>query len=87
MWIEPVQIVYGYPKHQACAQAADGKIRLGGCVIAEEWPEFASPERDGPLPSTHEQLRGESERRAQAWQAEWHLFAYDPSPKPGSRIH
>ena len=86
-WIEPVPIVYRYPARDALAEAAAAKIRLGECVTSEDSPEFASPERDAPLPSTHEQLRGESERRAQAWQADWDVLAYDPSRKPRSRIH
>lgn len=48
--IEPVPIVYGLPTREAWLEAQSGRIRLGGCVIGDESPDYACPACDALLP-------------------------------------
>ena len=48
--IQPVPIVYGLPTREAWLEAQSGRIRLGGCVIGDESPDYACPECDALLP-------------------------------------
>lgn len=52
--IQPVPIVYGYPAPEAMREADAGRIRLGGCMIGDESPEFECPACGGPLPFSSE---------------------------------
>jgi hypothetical protein len=52
--IEPVPILYGYPTPEAFEEAEAGRIRLGGCMIGAESPEFECPACGGPLPFASE---------------------------------
>jgi hypothetical protein len=46
----PTPIVYGYPSIEMFESADRGEIRLGGCVIGDESPEFECPECGAALP-------------------------------------
>ncbi len=48
--IQPVPVLYGYPTHEAFEAAERGEIRLGGCVVGDESPDYACPTCDGFLP-------------------------------------
>ena len=48
--IEPVPMVYGLPTRETWLEAQSGRIRLGGCVIGDESPDYACPECDALLP-------------------------------------
>jgi hypothetical protein len=56
--IQPVPIVYGYPTPEAFAEADAGHIRLGGCMIGDESPEFECPACGGALPFASKPRRG-----------------------------
>lgn len=47
---EAVEIVYGYPTHETFEAAERGALRLGGCVIGPESPDYECGECDIPLP-------------------------------------
>ena len=53
--VKPVPIVYGYPGPEMVEQAERGEIRLGGCVVGEESPDYASPVCDALLPYVNEE--------------------------------
>jgi hypothetical protein len=55
--IQPVPILYGYPTQEAFAEADAGRIRLGGCMIGNESPEFECPACGGALPFVSEARR------------------------------
>ena len=48
--ITPVPILYGYPSNEAFEASMRGEIRLGGCVVGEESPDYACPACDALLP-------------------------------------
>lgn len=48
--IVPVPIVYGYPSMEMVDDAEAGKLRLGGCIVGPESPDYACPECDAVLP-------------------------------------
>jgi rubrerythrin len=48
--IVPVPIVYGYPSPELFLEADAGKVKLGGCIVGDESPDFACPACDAPLP-------------------------------------
>ncbi len=50
--------MYGYPTPEAFAEADAGSIRLGGCMIGPESPEFECPACGGALPFVSEPPRG-----------------------------
>ena len=52
--IEPLPILYGYPTPEAFAEAEAGRIRLGGCMVGEESPEFECPACGAALPFSSE---------------------------------
>ncbi len=54
--VKPVPIVYGYPSDELFADAEAGKVRLGGCVVDAESPDYACPECDALLPYVNEEL-------------------------------
>ncbi len=60
--IRPVPIVYGMPGAELWAEAEAGRVRLGGCVVEPESPDFACPACDAPLPWV-DPARLERERR------------------------
>jgi hypothetical protein len=47
---DPVRIVYGYPSPETFAASERGEVRLGGCVVGPESPEFACRACDAELP-------------------------------------
>ena len=48
--IDPLPIVYGYPTRETWLEAQSGRIRLGGCVIGDESPDYVCPACDALLP-------------------------------------
>jgi hypothetical protein len=48
--ITPTPIVYGYPSGEMFESAERGEIRLGGCIIGDESPEFECPQCHASLP-------------------------------------
>ena len=52
--VKPVPIVYGLPGVDLWEQAQRGDVRLGGCVIGDESPDYACPNCDAPLPYVDE---------------------------------
>ena len=38
--VEAIRIEYGYPSHEMAEAEERGEIRLGGCVIGPESPDF-----------------------------------------------
>lgn len=48
--IQPVPILYGFPTYEAFEASERGEIRLGGCIVGDEDPEFACPACDALLP-------------------------------------
>ena len=42
--------MYGYPTPEAFHEADAGRIRLGGCMVGDESPEFECPACGGALP-------------------------------------
>jgi len=50
--VTPLRIVYGYPTGETFERAARGEIRLGGCVVGFEDPEFCCPACGAFLPWT-----------------------------------
>lgn len=48
--IRPVPIVYGYPGVDLWEEAKASKVRLGGCIVGPESPDYACPECDALLP-------------------------------------
>ena len=48
--IRPVPIVYGLPDSKLMVDAEAGRIRLGGCIVGAESPDYACPECEAPLP-------------------------------------
>jgi predicted RNA-binding Zn-ribbon protein involved in translation (DUF1610 family) len=48
--IIPTPIRYGYPSVDMFLEAEAGSIRLGGCMVGPESPEFACPACDALLP-------------------------------------
>ena len=55
--VEPVPILYGYPTPEAMQEADAGRIRLGGCMVGAESPEFVCPACDAALPFASEPRR------------------------------
>lgn len=55
--IDPVPVVYGYPTPETFAEAEAGRVRLGGCVIEPEAPDFRCPICDAALPMVAESWR------------------------------
>ncbi len=55
--IQPVPILYGYPSPEMFADAEARRIRLGGCMIGDESPEFECPACGGALPFVSEPRR------------------------------
>jgi len=41
--IEPLPIVYGFPSPDLFEAAEAGRVRLGGCLVGDEAPDFACP--------------------------------------------
>ncbi len=48
--IEPMPILYGLPGPEMVLGAQAGKIRLGGCIVEPESPDYVCPECDAALP-------------------------------------
>ncbi len=48
--IDPVPVVYGYPTRETFAEAEAGRVRLGGCLIEPEAPDYRCPICDAALP-------------------------------------
>ncbi len=46
----PVPVVYGYPSSEMFEAYERGEIRLGGCVVEDESPEFECPSCHAALP-------------------------------------
>ena len=53
-WVKPVPIVYGYPSAELFEQAERGELRLGGCMIGDESPDYACSACDALLPYVNE---------------------------------
>jgi hypothetical protein len=47
--IVPVPIAYGYPSPEMFEDADAGRVRLGGCVITGDDPQWACPACEAPL--------------------------------------
>ncbi|MEX1336714.1 MAG: hypothetical protein AB1Z66_15585 [Candidatus Limnocylindrales bacterium] len=41
--VVPLPIVYGYPSPELFEEAAAGRVRIGGCVISGDDPEYECP--------------------------------------------
>ena len=48
--IRRVPILYGEATYEAFLEAEAGRIRLGGCMVGDESPEFECPACGGALP-------------------------------------
>ena len=48
--IVPQPIVYGYPSAEVFRESEAGRVRLGGCMVGPESPEYACPACDALLP-------------------------------------
>jgi rubrerythrin len=48
--VEPVPVLYGDPTPEAFADADAGRIRLGGCLMEPEAPDYRCPICDAALP-------------------------------------
>ena len=53
--VKPVPIVYGLPGPEMIEQAERRQIRLGGCVVGDESPDYACPACEAPLPYVNEE--------------------------------
>ncbi len=49
--VVPLPIVYGYPSPELMEEAEAGRVRIGGCVISADDPEYECP-------SCHEAITG-----------------------------
>ena len=47
--VVPVPIAYGYPSPELFEDADAGRVRLGGCVITGDDPQWACPACEAPL--------------------------------------
>jgi hypothetical protein len=56
--IRPVPIVYGYPSPELEFEAMAGKVRLGGCLIGGERPDYSCPECYAALPWVNMEIWG-----------------------------
>jgi hypothetical protein len=52
--IDPLPVVYGYPTEDTFAEAEAGRVRLGGCLIGPEAPDYRCPICDAALPMVGE---------------------------------
>lgn len=48
--IDPLPVVYGYPSPELFEEARAGRVRLGGCLIEPEAPDYRCPVCDAALP-------------------------------------
>ena len=48
--IRPVPIVYGFPSAEMWEDEQAGKVRLGGCVVWDESPDYSCPACEAMLP-------------------------------------
>lgn len=46
----PVPIIYGFPTAALFEEAQAGRVKLGGCMIEAESPDYACPRCDALLP-------------------------------------
>ena len=46
--ITPIPIIYGMPGGDLFAESEAGRVRLGGCVVTDDDPEWACPECQEP---------------------------------------
>jgi hypothetical protein len=56
--IEPVPIAYGYPTQETFEAADRGEVRLGGCIVEPESPDFVCPACDALLPFVADRRTG-----------------------------